>query len=162
MIRFFAVLDWRCTHIHNRHWPHDITSFQSHVNNTYIHNIHCSLVYVCGSVHTSGINKKFRLFFTTQLGTRCFLGARFLARPGTLCNGGCTPLDGLVGDRRSPRLLAETTCTSVYGHRLSWKRPYTTTTEPGNKHDRYTVAMFADETGLLCVGNNDTFLLRDV
>ena len=32
----------------------------------------------------------------------------------------------------------------------------------GNKHDHYTVAVLVDETGMLNVGSNDMFLLRDV
>ena len=75
-------------------------------------------------------------------------------------------LGGLVGDRwihsLYPRLSVDTTSTGTYGHHLSGKRPYTTTREPGNKHDRYGVAVFVDETGLLSIGNNDAFLLRDV
>ena len=37
-----------------------------------------------------------------------------------------------------------------------------TTREPGNKPDRYAVAVFEDETCLFSVGNNDKFLLRIV
>ena len=34
--------------------------------------------------------------FTSQLDTRCILGARILARPGTQCNAGCTPLNSVL------------------------------------------------------------------
>ena len=75
-------------------------------------------------------------------------------------------LSGLVGDRwihsLCPRLSVEATSTGTYGHHLLGKRPYTTTREPGNKHDHYAVGVFVDETGLLSIGNSDTFLLRDV
>ena len=35
-----------------------------------------------------------------------------------------------------------------------------TATAPGNKHYRYAVAIFEDETCLLSVGNDDMILLR--
>ena len=52
------------------------------------------LFYLC--VRGVGMCSVPKLFFlpiiANQLGTRCFLGARILARPGTQCNAGCTPL----------------------------------------------------------------------